>query len=105
MFSRSIDAGNTFSMPFRISDVPGDCQDSDNTDEGAVPTVGLNGEVYVAWAGPAGLVFDVSKDAGQTFGPDLKISDMPGGWDLDVAGVDRSNGMPVTGIDRSAGSN
>ena len=31
-------------MPFRISDGAGDCRDSDNTVEGAVPAVGLNGE-------------------------------------------------------------
>ena len=91
-------------MPFRISDVAGDCLDSDNTDEGAVPSVGPNGEVYIAWAGPAGLVFDVSKNAGETFGADVKIADLPGGWDLDIPGVDRANGMPVTGVDRSSGA-
>lgn len=37
-FTRSIDQGQTFSMPFRISDTGGDCVDSDNTVEGAVPT-------------------------------------------------------------------
>jgi len=39
-FTRSTDQGQTFSMPFRISDVGGDCVDSDNTVEGAVPAVG-----------------------------------------------------------------
>jgi hypothetical protein len=103
MFSRSTDGGRSFAVPIRVSDVPGDCLDSDNTDEGAVPSVGIGGEVYLAWAGPSGLVFDVSRDAGVTFGIDSKVSDLPGGWDFDVAGVDRANGMPVTGVDRSAG--
>jgi hypothetical protein len=103
VFSRSIDGGRSFATPFRVSDIAGDCLDSDNTDEGAVPSIGPNGEVYLAWAGPAGLVFDVSRDAGETFGADVKIADIPGGWDLDVPGVDRANGMPVTGVDRSAG--
>lgn len=104
VFSRSIDGGRTYAMPFRVSDAQGDCQDSDNTVEGAVPSVGLAGEIYLAWAGPAGLVFDVSRDAGRTFGTDVKISDQPGGWDMDVAGIDRGNGMPVTGVDKSRGT-
>jgi hypothetical protein len=79
--------------------------DSDNTVEGAVPAVGPNGEVYVAWAGPLGLVFDKSLDGGLTFGKDKVISDFPGGWDFAVEGLDRANGMPVTGVDLSDGPN
>ena len=104
-FTRSVDHGQTFSMPFRISDTGGDCVDSDNTVEGAVPAVGLNGEVYVVWAGPLGLVFDKSLDGGLTFGKDKVISDFPGGWDFAVEGLDRANGMPVTGVDLSDGPN
>src|SRR5207237_1851878 len=104
-FSRSTDAGKTCSMPFRISDGAGDCRDSDNTVEGAVPAVGPNGEVYVAWAGPLGLVFKKSVDGGLTFSKDKVIGQMPGGWDFSVAGLDRANGMPVTGVDTSDGPN
>jgi hypothetical protein len=104
-FSRSSDGGKTFSMPFRISDTGGDCVDSDDTVEGAVPAVGPHGEVYVVWAGPLGLVFDKSTDGGLTFGKDKVIGPMPGGWDFSVAGLDRANGMPVTGVDLSSGPN
>ena len=104
-FSRSTNGGKTFSPPIRISDVPGDCVDSDNTVEGAVPAVGPNGEVYVIWAGPLGLVFDKSTDGGLTFGQDQKISDFPGGWDFSVEGLARANGMPNTGVDLSNGPN
>jgi hypothetical protein len=104
-FSRSINRGETFSMPIRISDVGGDCLDSDNTVEGAVPAVGPNGEVYVIWAGPLGLVFDKSTDGGLTFGKDKVIGPFPGGWDFSVEGLDRANGMPVTGVDLSDGPN
>ena len=104
-FTRSTDQGQTFSMPFRISDTSGDCVDSDNTVEGAVPAVGPNGEVYIVWAGPLGLVFDKSNDGGLTFGKDKVISDMPGGWDFSIEGLTRSNGMPVTGVDLSNGPN
>lgn len=104
-FTRSTDQGQTFSMPFRISDTGGDCLDSDNTVEGAVPAVGPNGEVYIVWAGPLGLVFDKSNDGGLTFGKDRVIGDMPGGWDFSVEGLTRANGMPVTGVDLSNGPN
>ena len=60
MFSRSRDGGRTFSAPLEISDETGDARDSDDTVEGAVPVGGPNGEVYIAWAGPKGLVFDKS---------------------------------------------
>ena len=104
-FTRSTDQGQTYSMPFRISDTGGDCVDSDNTVEGAVPAVGPNGEVYVVWAGPLGLVFDKSTDGGLTFGKDKLIGDIPGGWDFEIEGLNRANGMPVTGVDLSNGPN
>lgn len=104
-FTRSTDRGQTFSMPFRISDTGGDCVDSDNTVEGAVPAVGPNGEVYMVWAGPLGLVFDKSLDGGLSFGKDKVISDMPGGWDFSIEGLDRANGMPNTAVDLSNGPN
>jgi hypothetical protein len=102
-FTRSDDGGRTFAMPFRISDRGGDCLDGDNTVEGAVPAAGPGGEVYVVWAGPLGLVFDRSDDGGWTFGDDRVIADMPGGWDIDIEGIGRHNGMPVTGVDLSDG--
>lgn len=104
-FTRSTDQGQTFSMPFRISDMGGDCLDGDNTVEGAVPAVGPNGEVYVVWAGPLGLVMDKSLDGGLTFGKDKVIGNIPGGWDFSIEGLDRANGMPVTGVDLSNGPN
>ena len=104
-FTRSTDQGQTFAMPFRISDTGGDCLDSDNTVEGAVPAVGPKGEVYVVWAGPLGLVFDKSLDGGLTFGKDKVIGNIPGGWDFSVNGLERANGMPTTAVDLSNGPN
>src|SRR5207302_10835516 len=62
--SRSRDGGKTFAVPHRISAAPGDCLDKDKSLMGAVPAVGPKGEVYVAWAGPQGLVFTKSTDGG-----------------------------------------
>ena len=101
--SRSGDGGVSFSSPIRISDQGGDCLDGDGTVEGAVPAVGVDGRVFVVWAGPLGLVLDVSHDSGATFGPDTVIADMPGSWDLEIDGLGRANGLPVTGVDHSTG--
>jgi hypothetical protein len=101
LFSRSIDHGATWSTPVRISTKGGDCLDSDNTDEGAVPTVGPNGEVYDSWAGPLGLVFTKSTDFGVTFSSNQVITSIPGGWDFDIPGIYRCNGMPITACDTS----
>jgi hypothetical protein len=102
-FSSSSDQGESFRPAVRISDLGGDCLDDDNTVEGAVPAVGTNGEVYVVWAGPRGMEFDVSLDGGDKWTDDKKIYDFPGGWSSPVDGAGRHNGMPVTGVDHSQG--
>ncbi|MBU2651781.1 MAG: T9SS type A sorting domain-containing protein [Bacteroidetes bacterium] len=103
-FSKSIDGGLSWSDAKRINQVSGDCIDSDNTVEGAVPVVGPNGEIYVSWAGPEGLVFDRSQDQGETWlDDDIFVSDFPGGWDYSIPGIYRANGLPVTKCDLSGG--
>lgn len=101
LFSRSTDGGNTWMTPVRISEKGGDCIDEDNTVEGAVPSVGPNGEVYLSWAGPLGLVFDKSLDGGVTWGADKVVCSIPGGWDFMVPGINRCNGLPITACDIS----
>ncbi len=104
LFSRSYDGGDTWSNALRINEVSGDCIDDDNTVEGAVPAVGPNGEIYVAWAGPEGLVFDRSPDQGDTWlDEDIFIGPFPGGWAYDIPGISRCNGLPVTKCDLSGG--
>jgi hypothetical protein len=104
-FTKSEDGGQSFVPPFRISDSLGDCQDGDNTLEGAIVAAGTKGELYVIWAGPKGLYFDKSIDGGWTFGADKLISPMPGGWDMEIPGIGRANGMPVTKVDTSNSAN
>jgi hypothetical protein len=104
LFTRSVDQGLTWSTPVRISKRAGDCIDSDNTVEGAVPAVGPEGQIYVSWAGPLGLTFNYSEDEGLTW-PDTNIilTDIPGGWDYNIPGINRANGLPVTCCDLSNG--
>lgn len=102
LFSKSMDNGETWSDAFQINKVSGNCVDSDETTEGAVPAVGPNGEIFVAWSGPAGIVFDRSLDGGNTWlDDDIFISDQPGGWDYEIPGISRCNGLPVTCCDIS----
>lgn len=104
LFSKSTDGGESWSTAKRINQTSGDCVDSDNTVEGAVPAVGPNGEIYVAWAGPDGLVFDKSTDGGDTWkDTDIVITSIPGGWDYDIPGISRCNGLPITDCDLSGG--
>lgn len=102
LFSKSIDAGDTWSTPVRISKNLGNCVDADSTVEGAVPAIGPNGEIYTAWSGPLGIVFQKSLDGGQTWLPEEQvIASQPGGWDYDIPGLNRCNGMPITLCDTS----
>jgi len=102
MFSKSTDGGETWTEAKRINKVFGYCLDDDNTTEGAVPAVGPDGEVYVAWSGPAGIVFDRSLDGGETWlDEDIPIDPQPTGWDYNIPGINRANGLPITCCDIS----
>jgi hypothetical protein len=117
LFARSSDAGATWTAITRINTLNGDCFDEDYTVEGAVPAVGPNGEVYVAWSGPQGInnfkiFFDKSTDGGNTWlANDIVAASQPGGWDLGsgsptgrgILGINRSNGLPITVCDISNG--
>ncbi|WP_347373008.1 T9SS type A sorting domain-containing protein [Aequorivita sp. Q41] len=106
MFSKSTDGAQTWSPPKKINVVDGDCIDEDNTVEGAVPAVGPNGEVYIAWAGPNGIVFNKSLDQGETWlNQEIAVDPMPTGWDYSIPGISRANGLPITKCDLSGGPN
>jgi hypothetical protein len=106
LFSKSNDQGNTWTSPIRINSLAGDCIDSDNTTEGAVPAVGPNNEIYVAWANQSNIYFDKSTNGGQSWlSQDVLVSNQVGGWDYNISGINRSNGLPVTSCDLSNGAN
>lgn len=104
LFSKSTDLGMSWSSPIQLNLIEGDCIDDDDTTEGAVPAVGPNGEIYVAWSGPAGIRFNRSTDYGDTWlSEPIFIDDQPTGWAYDVPGIYRANGLPITVCDISGG--
>jgi len=104
LFSKSKKKGKKFSEPVRISALAGDCLDDDETTEGAVPAVGPNGEIYVAWAMNETIFFDRSLDGGETWlENDIKAGSIIGGWAQKIPGISRCNGMPVLKCDLSGG--
>jgi hypothetical protein len=109
IFARSTNGGNNWTEAKRINRLAGDCVDDDYTVEGAVPAVGPNGDVYVAWSGPMGLnnfkiFFDKSTDGGVTWlTNDIVAADQRGGWTYVISSLYRCNGLPVTICDNSNG--
>lgn len=95
LYSRSEDGGKSWTEPLQINRISGDCLDGDSTTEGAVPVV-IGNRVYVAWANQNKLFLNFSEDAGATWqNEDILITEQAGGWDIDVPGVQRANGLPV----------
>jgi hypothetical protein len=107
MFTFSTDGAETWAAGKRINEVSGsECSDAGQTVLGAIPCVGLNGEVYVTWSSPAGIMMDKSTDGGKTFlDKDILISGMPGGFRYKVPGVYRCFGFPSMACDMSDSAN
>ena len=103
LFSTSRDRGESWSEPVQLNQYSGDCLDGDSTTEGAVPAVGPDGEIYVAWSLSEKIYLDRIEPDGRSLSEDYIVADQPGGWDIDVEGLMRSNGMPVTVCDISDG--
>ncbi len=102
LFSKSTNGGKKWSDPIQLNQNPGDCVDSDNTTEGAVPAIGLDGKMFVAWSNAGTIYLDRSYDDGETWlRNDLPIAKQEGGWDLTIPGLGRCNGMPVIRVDNS----
>ncbi|MEM9917159.1 MAG: sialidase family protein [Bacteroidota bacterium] len=102
LFSKSSDKGDNWTQPLTLSQLEGNCLDDNFTTEGAVPVVSSNGDLFVAWAFDEKIFFDKSTDGGKSWmEQDQVIAQQTGGWNIDIPGLGRSNGMPVTGIDNS----
>jgi hypothetical protein len=106
LFSQSTDGGKSWSEALAISQFEGNCLDDDDTTEGAVPAYGPNGEIYVAWSYDEKIWFDRSTDGGKTWlQQDIVAAEQPGGWEIEIDGLNRTNVMPILVCDLSSGPN
>jgi hypothetical protein len=97
--------GKKWSEPLIISQLPGNCVDDDSTAEGAVPAVSHDGKVFVAWSNQGKIFLDRSFNGGDLWlTNDIFVAEQAGGWDLNIPGHDRCNGMPVLMTDNSKSS-
>lgn len=105
LYAYSKNSGETWSAARRINQFAGNCLDGDQTTEGAVPAVGPQGQLYVAWAYDEKIYFDRLDSPEDTtwLQEDKIVAKQPGGWDIAIPGFDRANGMPVTVSDISFG--
>jgi hypothetical protein len=101
--ARSEDRGLTWSEKVRISNKGGNSSGGFLSVHGSYPATGPNGEVYVCWWSPAGLMFDKSTDQGRTWLPaDVRIT-TPVQWIYQVPGMQLTPSFPVISCDRSDG--
>jgi hypothetical protein len=106
MFSCTNAKAKKWKKAKRINQIAGNCADDDGTVEGAVPAAGPNGQLYVAWAVNDKIYFDRSKDGGKSWlEKDIVAAIIHGGWNVDVPGIMRCNGMPILVCDNSTGPN
>ena len=92
--SYSLHNADSFAVPVRVSDRGGNCLDDNETVEGATTAALPDGRVVCVWAGHEQLYIDMSSDGGKTWGPDQIIDSLPGGWNLNIPGFSRNNGLP-----------
>ncbi len=104
--SWSENGGDTWHEPVRISDEKGNAQGGPYSMHGSYPTTGPDGEVYVTWWGPDGLMFDRSIDQGFTWlTQDINITNEHINWIYSIPGLDLGVSFPVISCDRSGGTN
>jgi len=102
--SKSADGGVTWSSPVRVSDRKGNATGGTYSTHGSYNTTGPGGEVYVAWFGPDGLMFDRSTDQGVTWLPnDIPVTGQHIGWQYAIPGVSLGVTFPFISCDRSGG--
>ncbi len=102
LFSKSDDSGEKWSEPIQISKKEGKCSSTDSCLMGAMPATGINGEIYISWASPYGIMFNKSTDNGVTWlKEEIKTVDLPKGLDYKVSGIYRCTVFPVINCDLS----
>ena len=104
LFTKSTDYGNTWETPKRISDKKGDATGGNGSMHAPMPEVGPDGEVYVVWWSPQGLMFDKSTDRGNAWlARDKNLSSRRVNWLVSVPGIQIMPGFAIIKCDKSGG--
>jgi len=103
LFSRSVDDGQTWAKPLRISTQAGLPRDDNGAVEGFSGVVGPDGTLYAVWADGTHVVFTSSRDGGRTFAPSRGIIPIAPPY-FHISNVDRTDGFPVISIDPHGGN-
>jgi len=107
LFSRSTDAGKTWSKPMRISTRAGWPRDDNGAVVGIIGTVAPDGTQYVVWNEGLNVTLAISRDGGKTFEPSRPIFDVGPpyfGGAGGIPGVSRAMGFPQVGVDGQRGT-
>ncbi|MEI6435696.1 MAG: T9SS type A sorting domain-containing protein [Bacteroidota bacterium] len=104
--SKSTDGGQSWGEQKLISNIGGNATGGFGSVHGSYPATGPNGEVYVAWWSPAGLMFDRSTDQGETWlDTDINLTGFPVQWITTIPGIQTGVSFPMIVCDRSSGPN
>jgi hypothetical protein len=97
-------SGKKWSKPIQISQTAGDCKDNDNSAEGAMPAIGVDGKAFLTWSNQNKIFLDRSFSGGGLWlTNDIGVGQQQGGWDMKVPGYERCSGLPVLMINQSKG--
>ena len=104
VFSKSVDIGETWTAPVRISNVGGNSTGTPESVHGSMPAVGPDGTVYATWLSPDGIKFNKSTDEGDTWlDTDIHVCDLSVySWISYIPGIEISPGFPIIVCDTSS---
>lgn len=104
--AKSTDGGLTWGEQKLISNIGGNATGGNGSVHGSCPATGTNGEVYVVWWSPSGLMFDRSLDQGETWlDTDINVTGFPVQWIVNLPGIQTGVSFPIIACDRSSGPN
>ena len=102
--SKSTDGGLSWEDQKLLSNIGGNSQGGTMSVHGSCPATGPNGEVYVVWWSPAGIMFDKSTDEGETWlDTDINVTGFPVTWIYSIPGLELGVSFPIIACDRSNG--
>ena len=98
-------SGKKWSKPIVLTQTPGACSDDDKAMGVAVPTIGADNKIFVAWEIGNKIMLDRSFDGGEVWlSNDIPVGDCMSSSDLKISGFERTNEIPNLCVDRSKGS-